>query len=173
MKLIVCTNSNDVTPSDFAGGSQFRCHFNQVVRLPEDCEIAVHSFELCTTDQERLFLVNLLNLPVSSQVGNLRKGKRLNTVGTIVIRNPLETTDANGDSFDPKRFRTAFNEQILEYVSLENTAPINLSYLDIQLTNQDGETAVTFDNARSGGTANGTIPEQTIVLCYRKRDERN
>ncbi len=173
MKIIVCSNSNDVSPSDFEGGSQFRCHFNEVLMLPEDCEIAVGGFEVATTDQERVFLVNLLNLPISTQIGNLRKEKKTSTVGIMSVDNPLETTDAQGNSFNPQRFRTVKASEAPEYYSLENTTPMSLSFLDIQLTNQDGEPAVTFDNARAGDSANGTIPEQTIIFYYRKRNQRN
>lgn len=169
MKIIVCSNSNDVTPSDFQGGSQFRCHFNEVLTLPEDCEIAIGGFELATTDQERIFLVNLLNLPISNQIGNLRKGKKTATVGIISINNPLELLNGN-TSYNPQRFRQSVISEAPEFYSLENTAPINLSFLDVQFTNQDGEPAVTFDNALD---ALGNTPEQTIVFYYRKRNQRN
>lgn len=138
-KLILLTNSNNTTPASYEDSANFTCNLPTTIMLPANCEICLGPYSVSEDtpgNVGRILYVMLNNLPFTNMVANGREGLVQKLAGSIQSEVACN---------DPQR-----------WTSLGNQYEIPLTSVDVNITNQDGETVVGLQNLTE------------IALYYRK-----
>ena len=132
MKLI--TLSNRKGQNGLAVGmdaNSFKVMFNNIITLPVNAQVALVGFRIVPTDPpdaDHRVYVHLTNLPIKSAMGNQYNGN-------------VATTTLGG--FNTKEENCVHNPIFLD---LDNVEPINLSFIDVLLTNDVGKPTIDVDD---------------------------
>ncbi len=187
MKILLLTNDNGTNGDNQTGyETNFACNFNEIVSLPEDCQMAILSYNLKDQNAKKIHYLEVSNIPLYTNVGNRESGQVRSILGPLVSNNEYciagqyltyDTTDATnpilvypaaGDGTGNKTLQWTdqgclnigqFLVPTPLWIDLDNPAQIDLTYINCRITNQNG--------VESEGTSS-TDPVE-IMIGYRKK----
>lgn len=121
MRLLIVSNQKQRASDgsvQFGSANDFIARFSEAISFKPYSQICIVAYTMEDANNSKLHYVNIPNLPVRSNMGNVVGGKSTSIVGVVI--SDLENNMPN------------------QWVDLNNQSEFNLNELQIQILNQEG-----------------------------------